>query len=410
MTPLSAGEAKPARLRILFDAYELAPGTGKSIGIYNYARHLFQALLALQRPDIALVLVCNGAALGDFLPQPDGVRGNGSGPRSPAEPQVELRVLASRPPGKAQRLRWLAAGAASACYRLDADIYFSPKGFLPFGIGRLSPRTRRVVTLHDLIPLWYRERHPGYFGRFEQWFVCASLERSARRADEVITISQASAKDIVARTATRRPLHVIYNGLAAADPATPARRGDYLFAVSSPLPHKNLDTLLAGYRHYRSLVGEPLPLLLCGVPDPGIEGVQVTGRLSDAELNACYAGARLFIFLSLTEGFGFPPLEAMAHGVPVLCSDIEVLREVTRGAAHYVPAQDALAVGRQLAALSKPDAAPTAVDRMLQRAVAERYSWAACASAFLAVVAGQGGASPTGAVAATPDQGSAWSS
>lgn len=374
LTPLAPGASTSPRQRILFDVYELAPGTGKSIGIYNYARHLFQALLAMERADVTLVLVCNPAAQSDFA-LPDG---------TPTD-RAEVHLIGALPPSKSRRLQWLAFGAASACRRLRADLYFSPKGFLPFGIRRLSPRTRSVVTIHDLIPLWYRERYPQYFGRLEQWFICSSLERSARNADAVITISQASARDIVARTATPQPLHVVYNGLPPAEPGAVRRNGDYLFSVSSPLPHKNLQTLLRGYQHYRSLVADPLPLLLCGAADPHIDGVQVTGRLSDAELNACYAGARVFMFLSLTEGFGFPPLEAMSHGTAVICSDIEVHREVTGDAAIYVPAEDAEALGEALARVLMSGSEQTPARIARRRQVAQSYSWPACAQSFLAI-------------------------
>lgn len=358
--------------RLIFDVYELAPGAGKSIGIYNYAKHLFHALLQSQRRDLTIVLVCTTAAAADFLP----VRSSSS---------VECHVLPEPWPSKLRRMHWMLWRAAHLCRRLKADIYFSPKGFLPFGITSFGGRPKTVVTVHDLIILWYRQFHPRYFGLVEELLVSYSILRAVRRADAVITISEFSKRDIIEKVATNKPVSVIYNGIEAEEILSTGMGDDYIFSVSSPLPHKNAQTLIKAYERYRQLVKAPKKLIVCGISDPGVEGIEVTGRISDIQLRQHYKNATVFVFCSLIEGFGFPPLEAMMQGTPVICSDIEVLREVTKGAGIFVPPENVEALAVELASVMQQDASKRAEAAQLRREIALSYRWDQCARSFLTV-------------------------
>ena len=151
-------------------------------------------------------------------------------------------------------------------------------------------------------------------------------------------------------------------------------------------PRKNLTRLLHAWEPlYRA--GEAPPLVIVGkrgwlVEDfyaaleasPARKGVCFTGYVADEDLPALYAGARLFTFLSLYEGFGLPPLEAMACGTPVLCSDTSALPEVVGDAALTVSptSVDAIREGlRHL--LTAADLRADLRERGLHRAAA--FSW-----------------------------------
>ncbi|MBK6854876.1 MAG: glycosyltransferase family 4 protein [Burkholderiales bacterium] len=361
---------------LIFDAYELVPGAGKSIGIYNYSKNLWRALQQLRvdgASELTWCVICNVANVGDFP-----VTG-------PAE-RFRAHVVDSEPPGRFARQHWLRWRAAWISRSLGAAGYFSPKGFLPAGMKLGLRGGRSIVVVHDLIPLWYRDRLPGYFGAVEEWLVNGGLLKATRNADAVVAISQATAADIRARTGREAGVHVVYNGV----PFTPAgerpRPGPYLFAVSSALPHKNMDGLIGAYQSYRASTSDPLPLVVCGGSPPAVAGVEAVRNLSDAALHGYYAHARAVLFMSHIEGFGFPPVEAMLHGTPVLCSDIPSLREVTLGQAVYASPTDGHAAGNALARMlqdtqvTKPEAADA------RRRAAQSFTWSACAAGVSRVV------------------------
>ena len=363
------------RARVLFDAFELSPNGGKSIGIYNYAVNVWKALQAVLPADVELVLACHGDNAQDFpVLAPTGQPG----------PVVNVKQLAEATPGRWARQAWQRFGAQWLAQREGCAVYFSPKGFLPGWWGR-PIGLRTCVVVHDLIPMWYARHHPAQFGLLEKWLVNGGLARSCLHADQLITISNAAAQDMRQCLPGMRAPRVVYNGLPPlpAQRVAPAGPRPYLFAIASALPHKNTGALLAGYRHYRTITSAPLPLVVCGIDDPAQEGVKAVKHLSAAELHGYYQGAELFVFLSLAEGFGFPPLEAMMNGTPSLCSDIEVLRETTMGNAFYVDPGNPQAIGQALLASLSPQAQP-ARDEMRRRApeVTAQYTWQRCAQAL----------------------------
>jgi glycosyltransferase involved in cell wall biosynthesis len=374
------------RHSVLLDAFELAPGQGKSMGIYNYTRHLVRALAARFPADCRLVVVGNAANRADMAP-------DGAWPAN-----VEFVVEGQGAPGKLTRQLWNAFGAARAMRRLGCDVYFSPKGFLPRHLHTAVPGARSVIVVHDLIPLWYLEHHPNYFGRLDRLIVPRMLTGSARRADHVVAISQSTADDITRRLGRRTGLSVIHNGVPAIEPGPRPCPEPYLFAVTSAYPHKNSARLVEAYRRYRTQVTEPLPLILCGDQYPDVPGLTCVKGISDAALHGCYAHAEKFLFLSLIEGFGFPPLEAMRHGTPVVCSDIASLREVTDGLARHVDPTDIDAIARAIAepAGPRPDAAAA------RRAIDARYTWARCAEGLVDCLVGETARRPAPPLAVQP--------
>lgn len=355
---------------VLFDAFELAPNGGKSLGIYKYAVCLFRALLENIPPTILLLVVCNPSCAKDF----------DCGSHSNAKRLIHSK----RPPGKVSRQLWLKFGAQMVARKYGADVYFSPKGFLP-GIWGHSLALKTVVVLHDLIPLWYEELYPGHFGRLEEYLVYSGLRRSVRHADHVIAISRATADDAKAKIGRCAKISVVHNGLPLYQPGQALFDFPYIFAICSSLPHKNAKGVLAAYAKYRVLANAPLPLVVCGITDPKMDGVIAVTGLTNAELHACYRDARAFLFLSLIEGFGFPPLEAMSYGVPVLCSDIPSLREITCGAALLAPPEDSDISGRSLRDVVENEAIRSTLVARGLNAVA-KYSWRRCARGVISVL------------------------
>jgi glycosyltransferase involved in cell wall biosynthesis len=355
---------------VVFDAYELVPGAGKSIGIYNYAKNLWRALQVepAQGAGIRWCVTCNVANANDFPVIGD-----------PA--MFSRQIVGASVPGKIARQLWLRGGSVWVLRRLGASAYFSPKGFLPAGLKFALRGGPAVVTVHDLIPFWYQDKLPGYFGIVEERLVNGGLLRAVRRADTVIAISHATAADIKLRTGRDAGVSVVYNGVPFS-PAAAARprAGKYLFAVSSHLPHKNLNGLLGAYRAYRALESDPLPLVVCGVRQPDEPGVEAVRNISDVELHSYYAHAEVVLFLSHIEGFGFPPVEAMLHGARVLCSDIPSLREVTLGQATYVDQTDGAVAGLALSEMLKDAGEPGEETAEARRQAARTFSWAQCAS------------------------------
>lgn len=212
------------------------------------------------------------------------------------------------------------------------------------------PRDRRlVVNVHDLIPVHVAVGWKGRVRRFgARWYLAAVR----RRADRVLALSQAVTDELVREQGfDRTRLHPIHLGVApewnrSADGA-PARpvAGPYALYLGNISPHKNVGALLAAFAEIAAQV--PHRLVIVGerrgfteqadysslVACLG-ERVVFAQRLRDAELRGLVAGADLLVQPSLDEGFGLPPLEAMAAGTPVLASDCAALLETAAQGAH----------------------------------------------------------------------------
>lgn len=222
----------------------------------------------------------------------------------------------------------------------------------------LSPvlTRRKVMTIHDLAfmanPKWYTRSYVFLYKLLTP--LCAA---TARR---ILTVSQFSKGEIVRRLSVDGSrISVIPNAVSAAfsanvpvDAALEAqlKTERYVLAVSSIDPRKNFAKLLQAFRYVDDL---SLKLYIVGGQDSIYattiaelsEGapagrIKWLGRISDQALKSYYAHAQSFIYPSLYEGFGIPPLEAMACGAPVIVSAIPPLQEVCQDAALYVNPND----------------------------------------------------------------------
>ena len=227
--------------------------------------------------------------------------------------------------------------------QLRRRLLWSPGNTGPIGVSR------QVLTVHDTASL----DHPEWFERkFALWYA-ALLPRLIRQVRAIITVSYFSRERIVRLTGVEpERVHVIFNGVdrrfRPADPqAVKQVRTDmdlnspYILFVGSLEPRKNLRILLEAWR----LGGfEGINLAVLGASGhmfPRLEldsipaGVRLLGCVEDEVLPVLYSGAAAFVYPSVYEGFGLPPLEAMACGCPVAVSDIPAHREVCGRAAMY---------------------------------------------------------------------------
>ncbi|HUP83069.1 MAG TPA: glycosyltransferase family 1 protein [Candidatus Limnocylindria bacterium] len=283
---------------------------------------------------------------------------------------------------------WFTTGALAAAARHRADAWFGPANLLPPTLPRPM-----VVTIHDLNFLTL----PGTYDRGYTRYATRAFRLSARRATRVVTGSQAAREDIVAKLdVDPGRVAVVHPGadhLGTVEPATDDLDlpKPYALFVGQTEPHKNVGLLLDAWR---AGVPDGLHLVICGPAgrdDERLRGlagaadlrtrVHFTGRLDDAALARAYQDARLFLFPSMGEGFGFPPLEAMARGVPTATSTAGALPEVTAGGAMLFAPDDADALAVLVTRLATDPNLRSRL-RAKGRKVAARYTWAATAAAL----------------------------
>ena len=227
-----------------------------------------------------------------------------------------------------------------------------------------------AITLHDVQHLDL----PGLFSRGERAFRSLAYHRSSRSAQTVI-VPSAFVRDRAIELLGLEPakLRVIHHGIdhATFSPDEEPRE-PFLLYPARPWPHKNHTRLYEAFALLRRERPE-LRLVLTGGGHSGAtpEGVEALGNVSLDELVSLYRRAAALVFPSIYEGFGLPPLEAMACGCPVACSNAASLPEVCGDAARYFspddPAGIAAAVSEVLA-----DPAPW-TERGLARAAG--FTW-----------------------------------
>ncbi|MGB2953043.1 MAG: glycosyltransferase family 1 protein [Gaiellaceae bacterium] len=229
-----------------------------------------------------------------------------------------------------------------------------------------------VVTFHDLAVL----RYPEAFNRWSRTYAALTLPRIVRAADAIIAVSEFTRNELVELLdVPQGKLRVIPHGIPDGfAPDGRAAEGDFVLAVSTLEPRKNLARLVEGFRR-ADLDGCELRVVGArgwgGVRVEDGDRVRWLGEVSDEELARLYRGARCAAYVSLYEGFGLPVLEAMACGTPVVASDIPPLLEVAGDASIAVDPLDAdmIAAGLEEAIARKDELASRGVER------AARFSW-----------------------------------
>jgi alpha-1,3-rhamnosyl/mannosyltransferase len=302
-------------------------------------------------------------------------------------------LLAGKEPPNRRFPRWLDSRMSRR--RIELSLVHAPNYFLPL------EAERGIVTIHDLSVFRFPETHPvDRLRAFERDF-----DDSLRRAVHVITDTATVRAEILDRfglpddRVSAIPLGVEASYRPRSDEELqPLLRQwkleprGYALCVSALEPRKKIGQLLAAWRDLPHALRGQFPLVLAGPPGwlnddlqeaiaaGSAEGwLRHLGFVPEADLPALYAGAALFLYPSIYEGFGLPPLEAMASGVPVVVSGASCLAEVCGEAAAYVQPDDIAGFrDRIAAALQDGDWQSSARDKGLKRAAL--FDWESCAT------------------------------
>lgn len=279
-------------------------------------------------------------------------------------------------------LAWWSMGAviASATHRID--VWFSPANTLPLSLPR-----GQVVTIHDANFLI----NPGAYDRGYRSYAELMFRHAAVHAGRILTDSHWSARQLETLLgAPPERIVVAYPGLDHSSRAAPARRDPalpptYALFVGQTEPHKNVGVLLEAWK-----LGVPIDLHLviagrAGRDDDRLRAlvaqdgrlrqlVHFEGSVDEPRLAMLYEHATCFLFPSRTEGFGFPPLEAMARGVPTAVANSGSLPEVTDGGSLVFDPDDPAGVAEICEQLMNDTAQR---ERLAEagRRIAGRYVW-----------------------------------
>jgi glycosyltransferase involved in cell wall biosynthesis len=241
-----------------------------------------------------------------------------------------------------------------------------------------------VVTLHDIAPIRYPQ---GYSRSFcTTWRLTYPVILNNARS--VITVSNFSKEEIVAHFQhLRKDIHVIYNAVGdifRVDKDRDRMSSPYLLAVSSQVYHKNFGRLIDAFDGLYSSGRLKMPLSIVGgsylckkkyaYSSSQSDAIRCMGRVTDEELVGLYQGATAFIFPSLYEGFGIPPLEAQACGCPVIASKAAAIPEVLGDSALYFDPNDVSDMQEAICRISQD---PSLREQLIVKGAenVSRFSW-----------------------------------
>jgi glycosyltransferase involved in cell wall biosynthesis len=341
-------------LRVGFDGRDLLR---KRTGVVNNTLHLARVLSASHASEVIV-----------YADNPGGT------PHEAPPQGVHLKKLGAPP------VAWKHLALPLALARDKRDVFHSPTGTLP-----VWAPCRQVVTIHDLFAVV----EPGWFTPRVGWQLRTTQRRAARTANRVIAVSNCTRRDLVERLGVSADrISVVHNGVdharfrpAEVDAETVARRFGvrypFILCVGSLMPWRNAPRLL------RAAARLDLGLLFVGrdiwgtdptrriAAENGWDWARFAGYVADQDLPDLYAAARVFAYPSLYEGFGIPPVEAMACGTPVVASTAGALPEVLGDAALLVDPLDEDALTDALRAAA--DDQGTLRRRGLERAA--HFTW-----------------------------------
>ncbi|WP_347558816.1 glycosyltransferase family 1 protein [Robbsia sp. KACC 23696] len=244
--------------------------------------------------------------------------------------------------GTARDHIWVQAMLPLLATRLNATTVFCPVMDAPIF---LANKIRLVVTIHDLAFL----RNPEMYNSGFRLYYKSVMPFILRRANSIICLSNFEKEYISERfKVAPEKIHVVYHGVSDKFRQVQPKK-KLILAVSARNKHKNIARLVSAFASIADKI--PHKLVLVGPKRSIISDSEnfddildvlrkknkiiETGYVSDAELVEWYGKAEIFAFPSLFEGFGFPPLEAMASGCAVTCSQASVLPEICGGGAVY---------------------------------------------------------------------------
>ena len=290
--------------------------------------------------------------------------------------------------------------------RERVEVFHSTNFMMPLFMGWGRGRPRCVVTIHDVIPLIFPDHAPRSKKSRVMGLYRRLMVMIGQRADRILTVSQASARDIIAQLHISpehaNKVEAIYNGVStqyAPLPDLPEKAPDAvrkILYVGRFDPYKNLAVLIRAFAAVRAQVGFPVRLVVAGAPDPrypeaprlaeelGVaDAIDWRGYVTHGQLVSLYRECDVLAHPSRYEGFGLQILEAMASGLPVICSCAGSLPEVA-GDAAVLRDPDDLPGWTGALAWVLGDPAQRQAMRRQGLAQAARFRWPETARAVLA--------------------------
>lgn len=373
-----------------------SPTTGSG----QYLNHLVPCLRETA-PDLKIVLIAPRSR----VPSPDEVD-HGPYPGLLNLPGIEAHIVedARLLPSNVRKVWFEQVTFPRICNELAVDV-----AHVPYWAPPLRSIVPTVVTIHDLIPLLL----PEYRGRLLVRLYTAMVSQTAHRANLVLTDSEAARRDIIAHLGLPdehvRTIHLAADARFSVEPtannaAVRDRYGlpeRYVLYLGGFDVRKDVKTLLRAWQQAGPAIGVRYPLVVAGrlpdcdtafAPDPRRQArelqldastIHFPGFVDEADKGALYRSSLAFVFPSRYEGFGLPPLEAMACGTPAICCRSTSLPEVVGKGGFLVNPGDSDAIANVLIELAsnaelRRDVSHRAVEQ------ASRFSWKQTAEQTLA--------------------------
>ena len=251
--------------------------------------------------------------------------------------------------------------------------------------------SNKIITIHDIAYKLFPDNFSLPFRTYYNFLVPRILQSSRK----IITVSHFSKQEILKHyKVEENKVDVIYN--AVSNKFVPSKKENYekyILGVSSLSKHKNFDMLI---KSFNKIKDKNLKLYIVGEKNRNLNNILTKGhdlnsnlifkgRVSDQELVELYSNAVCFVFPSLYEGFGIPPLEAMACGCPIAISNVASLPEVCRDAALYFDPLDMEDIAAKiLKVVHNDDIKKTLIHKGFNQV--KKYSWGKSASKFQDII------------------------
>ena len=274
----------------------------------------------------------------------------------------------------------------------DCDLFWSPHYNIP-----LLPikAKKRMVTIHDVYHLAFYDT----LSFSQKMYAKLLINQAVKKSDVILTVSNFSKNEIIKYTQTKKNIEVVYNGVDEnLINNKKIDKENYILYVGNVKPHKNLVRAL---KAFKKIDNQNLIFKIVGKKDNFItkdteveqlaielgNRVEFTGYVEDSKLVELYKKAKIFLFPTLYEGFGIPPLEAQACGTPVICSNVASLPEVGGESVLYCDPCDINDIADKITLLLE--------DKSLQNELIQkgyenlkRFSWEKSAKKIIDIIEG----------------------
>ena len=254
------------------------------------------------------------------------------------------------------------------CKNLSVTHYFSPTSYItPYYISRISPKTKTVVTIHDLIVFNHPKGHPIKPILIEKYYLKKLIKI---KSVYFSCVSESTKSDFLSNFSNNSPqIHkqtfVATNASSHLQKKTSNNsKNPYILSVSTVLPRKNYFNLIQAINFLKDKIPHKL-VIVGGYNSKNISKLQkfikqhnlnhkveFTGFVNDEELDKKYSQADMLVIPSLYEGFGLPVLEGLSRGIPVICSSIPPFKEVGGDVAIYFDPNNPVDIANQIVFLA----------------------------------------------------------